>query len=342
MALRVIEMILPEDIAQYAHEYLDDQEHLPILGLWSKQLVSGEVLLKILLDADQAEPVLDVLERNYGSIEGFKAILFPVEASLPRVEPAAEEPGKEGFSEADSARVVKSKRISREELYVDVVDATELSKVYLTMVILSAVVATIGVLRDNVAVVIGAMVIAPLLGPNVALSLATTLGDEKLARTALKTGAVGIGVAVALSFGAGLILEVDPTIHEIASRTHVGLSDIILALAAGGAGALAFTSGVPSTLVGVMVAVAFLPPLVTFGLLLGSKFFHLALGALILFLTNFIAINLSGVICFLVQGVSPKDWWEADKARRASRRAIAIWFALLFVLVAAIVLSQRG
>jgi uncharacterized hydrophobic protein (TIGR00341 family) len=120
----------------------------------------------------------------------------------------------------------------------------------------------------------------------------------------------------------------------------VSLSDIALALAAGAAGALAFTSGVPTALVGVMVAVALLPPLVTHGLLLGSKFFQLAWGALLLFLTNFIAINLSGVVCFLFQGVSPREWWEADKARKATRKAILLWFTLLLALLTIIVLSQ--
>ena len=335
MALRMIEMVLPEDIGQYAHEYLRDQSDLPILGLWSQLLVSGEVLVRVLLDAEHTEAVLDVLENNYGSIEGFKAILLPVEASLPRPEPAEEVSTKAESTERDRAR-----RISRQELYFDIVDATKLSKVYVAMVLLSAVVASIGVLRDNLAVVIGAMVIAPLLGPNVALSLATTLGDGNLARTALKAIAVGIGLTLALSFAIGSFLDVDPSIHEIASRTNVGLSDIALALAAGAAGALAFTSGVPSTLVGVMVAVALLPPLVTHGLLLGSKFLQLAWRALLLFLTNFIAINLSGVFCFLFQGVSPRGWWEADKARKAAKKAILLWFMLLLVLVAIIALSR--
>jgi uncharacterized hydrophobic protein (TIGR00341 family) len=333
----MIEMVLPEEIGQYAHEYLSDQEDLPIRGVWSQALVSGEVLVKVLLNAEQAEAVLDILENNYGSIEGFKAILLPVEASLPRPEIADEVSAK-----ADPTEGRRPQRISREELYVDIADATKLSKVYVTMVILSAIVATIGVLTDNLAVVIGAMVIAPLLGPNVALSLATTLGDGNLARTALKASAVGIGLALALSFCVGFFLDVDTSIHEIASRTDVGLGDIVIALAAGAAGALAFTSGVPATLVGVMVAVALLPPLVTFGLLLGSKFLQLAWGALLLFLTNFISINLSGVICFLFQGVSPRDWWEADKARKAVRKAIILWLALLFALVVLIVFSRSS
>ena len=108
-------------------------------------------------------PVLDVLEDNYGAIEGFKAILLPVEASLPRPEPTEEVSAK-----AEPTEKGRPQRISREELYYDVVDATKLSKVYVAMVILSAIVATIGVLTDNLAVVIGAMVIAPLLGYNLA------------------------------------------------------------------------------------------------------------------------------------------------------------------------------
>ena len=337
MALRLIEMVLPEDVGNYAQEYLREQDDLPILGFWSQHLDSGEVSVSVLLEAKHSEAVLDLLDKNYGSIEGFKAILLSVEASLPRPEPAEEVTAK-----AEPTGSGKSQRISREELYFDVVDATKTSQVYVAMVLLSAIVASIGVLRDNLAVVIGAMVIAPLLGPSVALSLATTLGDGKLARTALKASAVGIGLALALSFAIGFFLDVDPSIHEIASRTGVGLSDIVLALAAGAAGALAFTSGVPSTLVGVMVAVALLPPLVTSGLLLGSKFLKLAWGALLLFLTNFIAINLSGVACFLFQGVSPRNWWEADKARKASTMAILLWFILLFALVAIIVQSQGG
>ena len=223
---------------------------------------------------------------------------------------------------------------------MNIEDAARLSKIYLGMVILSALVATMGVLRDNVAVVIGAMVIAPLLGPNVALSLATTLGDGDLARTALKAGGAGIIISVLLSVVIGLLLQVDPTIQEIASRTHVGLGDIAIALAAGGAGALAFTTGIPAILVGVMVAVALLPPLVTSGLLIGSGFFHLAWGALLLFITNFICINLSGVIFFVFQGIRPRIWWEADRAKKATRNAILIWFVLLCALILAIFFSQ--
>jgi len=140
------------------------------------------------------------------------------------------------------------------------------------MVVLSSLVAAIGILRDNVAIIIGAMVIAPLLGPNVALSLATTLGDEKLGRTALKTLVVGILVVMAVSVSVGVFVPFDiTTLHEVITRTEVGLGDIALALSSGMAGTLSFTTGLSTTLIGVMVAVALLPPLVTSGLLCGAR-----------------------------------------------------------------------
>jgi len=200
----------------------------------------------------------------------------------------------------------------------------------------------IGLLKENVAAIIGAMVIAPLLGPNVALSLATTLGDTDLARRALKANLVGLLVALLMAAATGVVFHVDTDLVEIKSRTVVSIGDIALALAAGSAGALWFSSRTTRSLIGVMVAVALLPPLVVFGMLLGSGDFHLARGALLLLLTNIIGINLSGVVVFLAQGIRPLKWWEAEKAKRATRRAILLWTVLLLGLVAVIILSQRN
>lgn len=209
------------------------------------------------------------------------------------------------------------------------------------MIILSSIVAAIGLLRDNVAVVIGAMVIAPLLGPNVALAFATTLGDFKLGIDALKTNVAGLFIALTLSVGMGYFLEVNPETSEIASRTQIQLYDIALALAAGCAGVLAFTSGISAALIGVMVAVALLPPLVVLGLLIGSANFLLAKEALLLLFTNIICVNLAGIATFLVQGVQPRSWWEASKAKKAARWAILIWSSFLIILITIILLAQK-
>jgi uncharacterized hydrophobic protein (TIGR00341 family) len=133
---------------------------------------------------------------------------------------------------------------------------------------------------------------------------------------------------------------VNPQTPEIFSRTEVGLSDIVLALASGAAGALAFTSGLSAALIGVMVAVALLPPLVTLGLLVGAGEFRMALGAMLLFLTNIICVNLAGVATFLFQGIRPLSWWEAAKAKKATYYAIVLWAFLLTVLIIVVLYAK--
>ncbi len=339
MALRLIELVLPEGNTHGVRELLKDR---PILGLWDERVSESQVLVRILLSTEETEPVLDLLEKQYSMVDGFRIILLPVAASIPRPEIPEKTPPEQQQPQAEESPEKKITRISREELYADIAVTTRVSTIYVVMVVLSSLVAAIGLLQNNVAVIIGAMVIAPLLGPNVALSLATTLGDIALARSALKANGVGVLTALTLSASLGFLVTVNPDISEIASRTKVGLGDIVLALASGGAGALAFTTGVSAALIGVMVAVALLPPLVAFGLLMGSGHLQMASGAMLLVLTNIICVNLAGVTAFLAQGIRPITWWEADRAKKATRVAIVLWVLLLSALVVVVVLSQRS
>lgn len=334
MALRLIEMVLPEKDAREVRELLKEQK---VLDHRQLGLPDEEVLVRILLDAEQCEAVLDLLEKQYAGGEGNRVVILPVEATLPRAEPEpAAAPGETQPVEKPP------ERIGREELYEDIKDAARCSWVYLAMAVLSTVVAAIGLQQNSVAIIIGAMVIAPLLGPNVALALGTTLGDLSLLRRALLTNLAAIATAMALSVIIGALVHVDPALPEVASRTRAGLGDFAVALASGSAGALAFTTGVSATLIGVMVAVALLPPLVTFGLLLGGGHPALAMGALSLFLMNLICVNLAGVTTFLVQSIRPATWWEKDRAKKSTRIAIGLWVALLAALVGLIVLLRNG
>jgi len=335
MPLRLIEMMCPEARGPEVEELV--REHRP-LGVWHDRMLDGQIIVKILLRAEQAEPVLDLLESRYGGVEGIHMLLLAVEAALPRPE-AVEEAKGEGAEQAP-AKPTRG-RISRQELYADVSASAELSRIFMALIVLSSVVAAVGLLRDNVAVIIGAMVIAPLLGPNMALAFAATLGDGELGRRALKTNLAGIAAALGLSILLGMFLHEGPTSHEILMRSDVQLADAVLALAAGSAGALAFTTGIHTPLVGVMVAVALLPPLVAFGLSVGAAHWSAALGTMLLFFTNLICVNLAGVATFLARGVRPRTWWEADRARRAARNTLMLWILLLLGLVVAIVLSHE-
>ena len=144
-------------------------------------------------------------------------------------------------------------------MYARIADTAKLDQVYVSLVVLASVVAAIGLSRDNTAAVIGAMVVAPLLGPNMALALGMVLGDGPLVRRALVTNVAGLTLAFASAAVLGLALNADPSTPELASRAQVAVSDLVLALAAGCAGALSYTAGVPTYLTGVMVAVAYRP-----------------------------------------------------------------------------------
>jgi uncharacterized hydrophobic protein (TIGR00341 family) len=336
-----MEMVLPHRHAEGIEQLLEGRR---VHDVWRDALPEGRTAVKALLPAEGAEAVLDLLEERFSHIEGFRIVLLSVEATLPRIgEERKEEPAAGGAAavegEPEERRIG---RLGREELYSDVRDTVKVSGTYVAMVVLSTVVAAIGLVNDSVAVIIGAMVIAPLLGPNVALSLATTLGDVALARTALRANGLGLAIALALAVLLGLLLPVDPAVPELASRSALGMGDLALALASGAAGALAFTTGLSATLIGVMVAVALLPPLVTCGLMLGSGQWEAAVGALLLTAANVICVNLAGVTTFLVQGVRPATWWEADRAKRATRRALLLWALLLTALVAIVLLSPGG
>ncbi len=338
MALRLIELILPEDHAKYIADLIKDY---PALGIWHEKLLEDKILTRVLVPAENTEELMDLFESHFSIVDGFRVILYPVEASVPRAKEPEESPSPFVEIKPEEKPASKIGRISREELYNDVTDSSKITIVYIIMVALSSIVAAIGLLRSNVAIIIGAMVIAPLIGPNVALSFATTLGDIRLARDSLLANIAGIATAFVIAIPLGFFFMVNPNTPEIASRTVVGIGDIILALAAGSAGALAFTTGIPTILIGVMVAVALLPPLVTCGMLIGGGHHQEALNALLLLSINIICINLAGVVTFFLQGIKPITWWEADKAKKASFRAIMIWVLSLLALTAIIYISQK-
>ncbi len=341
MSLRLIEIVVSKDNREKIRTFFEDA---PLLDNYETPLMGDRLKFSLILDSSETEEVMDELTDHFESDPNFRLILQDVLTSLPRKEEEEQPPeAAETVDEVpeEKEKVEKKSRISREVLYEDISEATGLTKIYMAMVILSALVAAVGLLKDNLAVIIGAMVIAPLLGPNVALALSTTLGDTKLAWRATYTNLVGILLALVVSVILGLIFKPDASSQEIATRTSVSLADIALALVAGAAGSLAFTTGVSTALVGVMVAVALLPPLVTCGLLIGSGDWDPAQGSFLLLLTNLICINLAGVLTFMAQGIRPRTWYDAERAKRHTRRAVIIWIVLLAALAFVIFMAGR-
>lgn len=284
----------------------------------------GRQAIRILLTDENVQPALDALQIVLGAQSTARIIVFPIDATLPQ-------PSTEKEKNEDKAIS------SRESMYATVDRNTRLDSNFVVLVILSTLVAAIGLVKNNVAVVIGAMVIAPLLGPNLAFGLGTALGDIHLMKKSLKSLLSGISIAILLAYIIGLLWPFELTSPELLARTEVGLDSIALALASGAAAALSLTSGLPSVLVGVMVAVALLPPAAALGLTLGHARIDLAMGAGLLLVANIVCVNLSAKLLFLLKGIQPRSWAEKEKAKRSMTIYLVVWAITLVLVVLAIV-----
>jgi len=325
MPLRLVEMVLDQSLEDWLSEPLDG---VATEGMWTVHLGGSNILVRILVQAEDSERLLEVLQHRYGGLEEFHCVLLPVEASLP-----AADSQKNHANDGKGKRKRPANRMSREELCAEVQDSARLTAPFAVMAGLSAVVAAIGLVRDSLAVIIGAMVIAPLLGPNMAISLAACVGDRHMFARALRALAVGVVAGGLLAWLLGLAVEVPMESAALKARTAVGLGDFGLALASGVAGALAFTSGLSTALVGVMVAVALMPPLAAMGLMAASGAWPSAVAAGLLFMVNLVCINLAAVTTFTIQGLRPADHEDAKGALWASALLIAFCLALLIGLI---------
>ncbi|GAF58456.1 hypothetical protein JCM18902_1245 [Psychrobacter sp. JCM 18902] len=171
------------------------------------------------------------------------------------------------------------------------------SKMYFIMNILSAIIASYGLVTNSAAVVIGAMLVAMMLGPITGIALAIIDHRMPLLRKSLITVIVGVSLVVLVGFIVGWLHKDQPLTAEILSRTQPTSMDLMIALAGGTAGAYAMVSPHLSVaVVGVAVATALVPPLAASGILFANGETQLGLGALLLALTNIIAIQFTNAL----------------------------------------------
>lgn len=329
MTLRLITLSAPEDSCArlVAHAESHGAHAIQIYA----EEEDGRRTLHMLADDTARQDLLDALQAELALRDDWRITLVPVETTIPY-------PDSKDDKTADEEPEKPEKKIgpgglSREEIYNQVWANAQCSRTYLTFVVLSTIVAAFGMIADNVAVVVGAMVIAPLLGPNLAFSVGVALADNRLMGRAITTNAVGVLLAFALGTAIGIALPGRADSAELLSRTDVGFDGIAIALASGAAAALSLVTGISSALVGVMVAVALLPPTTAIGIFLGAGQMDHALGAALLLLANVVCVNLSAQAVLLSRGISPRRWYEKRKARRAMRINAAIWIALLLALL---------
>ncbi len=208
---------------------------------------------------------------------------------------------------------------------------------YFALLLFATVIATYGILSNSTATVIGAMLVAPLMGPMMATTAAVVMGSLPRTLRALAIAAAGIVCVIVFSYLLSWVVP-DVTISftsngEITSRIHPGLYALLTALGAGAAGAfISSRADLAEALGGVAIAIALVPPLCVVGISLKLGQMDAARGASLLFLTNFLAILLAGGVVLLVLGLGQSVVTHAQ-GRFRRRAFLLIVVGLLLVAI---------
>lgn len=212
------------------------------------------------------------------------------------------------------------------------------------MLALSVSIATFAVLQDSTAVVIGAMLIAPLMTPILGLAGAVVNGWRRRAASSALLVAAGVAAAIALAY---LIAAWVPELvsfeanTQIVSRVSPTFVDMLIALAAGAAGAFATVNRrVSSSIAGVAIAVALVPPLSVVGVSLENQRWEDAFGSFLLFMTNFVSIVLAAAGVFVLAGFA--EGARLRKHRRQVLSTLAPFVALALVILVPLVFTAEG
>lgn len=332
MSLRIVQVTLPAERKKTLINIADRFDAVDIW--WQPGNEDGNRTVSILCDHNSQQTILDSIQTHLSDCDGWRAVLLPVEAVLPKPKEAEKKDEKK-------KKYITRRSLTREELYQEVAQGAEGDLLFYIMVFLSTIVASIGLLQDSVAIVIAAMVIAPLLAPNLALAFAAAIGDRKLLLNAFVTCFGGLTAAILPCIAVGFFLNGGATeSEELMTRTMVDFAAIALALASGAAAVLSMTTGVASALVGVMVSVALLPPAAAFGIFIGLGQSQNVINSGLLLLTNVVCVGLSSQIVFALMGIRPRTWYEKKAASQSSRVQAIVWAILLAVISIIITLKK--
>ncbi len=230
----------------------------------------------------------------------------------------------------------------RNKLYHRILESSLIDPEYLTMLLLSGLLALFGLLQNSVAVIIGAMLISPLMDPILSAALALLLGDTRLGRkTAIVLG-LSIGAVIAITAIVSWLVPLKEVTSEILARTNPNLLDLFIAFLSGLAGTLALRAGNTSytILPGVAIAVAVIPPLAVVGYALSTHHWTMAWGGFLLFVTNLVSIMLSAALVFRLMGFRPHEATEEGEIKLRKRMAVSA--LVLAVLAVPLVQTLRN
>ncbi|PSQ03509.1 TIGR00341 family protein [Halobacteriales archaeon QS_4_69_31] len=328
--MRLVQVTVPSGKLETVRAALDD-EGVDFVITEETSDRQYAAIAYIPLPTNAVEPVLERL-REAGVDESTYTVILDAQTVVSRDFEKIEE----RYAEAED-----TDRIAQAELVATALDLVPPLRAYLVMTVVSAVIATAGLLLDSPAVVVGSMVIAPLIGPAMTASVGTVVVDEEMFTRGVKLQVVGLLLSVAsaavFAWFVRTVNLVPPitdvtAIPEVRERLAPDFLSLVVAIGAGVAGSLSMTTGVSSALVGVMIAVALIPPAATVGIGIAWGRPMVSLGSGVLVLVNLLSINLAALVVLRYSGYRPTQWFRLNEARGATVRRVAVLVVAIVVL----------
>lgn len=297
--MRQLQVTVPED-------YKDDVEE--ILNGYSSDVSSSEaerdgdevLEFTVTVDSDQIDGLTEDLKDVDGIGSGDLSIRVVRQESL--IEKGQETEGSNSM-------------LSQEEIYSKAKESSSFNRAQWSLIAISAIIASYGLVADNVIVVIGAMMLAPILSPFVSGALSMTVGDRRLLKKSLKTGLLSVLISILAAFVAvAPVSSVESSILNLVTTPTV--YSVLLAVFVGSAAALTFTTGFRDQIAGVAVSIALIPPLAGIGIGLSTMDTRVALDALAVASMNMSAVLVAGFGTFRLVGLKPSTYYKKKQAEK--------------------------
>lgn len=231
-----------------------------------------------------------------------------------------------------------STMLSQAEMYSQAQESAVFNRAEWSLVALSAIIATYGLIADNVIVVIGAMMVAPILSPFISAALSLNVGDKKLLVNSVKTGVLSFFVAVLAASLAALPFPVSWN-SSLALVSTPSVLSVLLSVFVGAAAALTFVTGLRDEIAGVAVAIALIPPISSIGIGVKLMDLNLILNAFTVASMNIVSIIASGFVCFNIIGIKPSTYYKKKQAEEI-RYVVPVAILLLVALSLPVAMSS--
>jgi uncharacterized hydrophobic protein (TIGR00341 family) len=329
--VRLIHVLIPAERTGPILGALDEKQ-IDYAVIETDERTSEEVLVEFPLPSDGVGDVMDAL-RDAGLEEDEYTVMGNAEtASTPNME-MLQNRYADDFDP-----------LTRKELRSKARDMAHDRNSFIWMILLSAIIATAGLLVDSAAVVVGSMVIAPFVGPVLTAAVGGVTGDREMLRDSIVLQAVGVAVALVSSLAFGYVLKtfafVPPlnitALGQISSRAAPGLMTIAVGLAAGAASAFGLSTKGPTSLIGVMIAAALIPAAGTVGIAVVWGYPVIAIGSLLLLLISIVGINVAAFVTLWYLDYRPngfdRELWNPRESTGTVTFALGV--LVLFVVVA--------